>query len=113
MKRYIRASTIPDDIIKTAISYASSGDKGTIIDRDNHRIDFVCSKGVSESFIMEEGMLGDWYAKNGFDVSFDVKDVPYDTKARTKEGYRFGALGSNIPSHTAYLRNRLVMTITW
>jgi len=113
MKRYVRTNTIPDDIIKTAIAYADNGDKGTIVDKVNHRIEFVCCKGASESLLMTEGMLGDWYVKNGFNVSFEIKDVPYDTKARLRSGCRFGALGSNVPSHTAYLRNRTVMTITW
>jgi hypothetical protein len=60
MKRYIRATTISEDIIETAISYASSGDKGTIIDRANHKINFVCGKGVSESLLISN----DYYLVN-------------------------------------------------
>ena len=114
MKRYIRATTIPDDVVKQARDYLEgSGDKGSIIDIPNHRMEIVWYKGATEDKIMEEGCMGDWLKQRGFNLSFEVKDVPYTTQSRTREGCRFGALGSNIPAHTAYLRNRLVMTVTW
>ena len=53
-------------------------------------------------------MLGRWFADNGFDVSFEKRDVEYTTKGdfnvRSMIRYR---------GRTAYLRNRLVMTATW
>lgn len=81
------------------------------IDEENHVITFPFSSGrtlddVPE--IMSDGCVGKWYADNGFSISFEVRDVEYTTKpifnTRSMTGYR---------GHTAFLRNRLVATITW
>ena len=109
MKRYIRATTIPDDVVKQAISYLEgSGDKGSVFDIPNHRMEIVWYKGATEDKIMEEGCMGDWLRQRGFNLSFEVKDVPYTTKP-TYDAHS----ATNYRGHTAYLRNRLVMTVTW
>lgn len=109
MKRYIRAADIPDDVVNHARDLLESrADKGSTIDIPNHRMEIVWFKGATESGLMEEGMMGDWLKQHGFDLSFEIKDVEYTTKGtfnpRSMSKYR---------GHTAYLRNRLVMTVTW
>ena len=96
------------DILKRAFEYAGGGDKGTTIDRENQVITYVCCKGATQRMLTEEGMLGDWFIKNGFNVDFEVRDVEYVTKGT----FDYHSV-TNYRGHKAYLRNRTVMTITW
>ena len=96
------------EILERAFEFAEGGDKGTTIDKVNRVITYVCGKNVTASMLMEEGMLGDWFIKNGFKVAFERRDVEYTTKptfdCHSCTTYR---------GHKAYLRDRIVMTITW
>lgn len=94
--------------LKKAFEYAEGGEKGTTIDKENHIITFVCCKGATRTMLTEEGMLGDWFIKNGFGVTFEQRDVEYMTKG-TFDCHSC----TNYRGHKAYLRNRIVMTITW
>lgn len=111
MKRYIKTSEIPFDIIHQAEEQArSSGDsKGTIIDIPNHTIVIVFGLGVTEEMLREPGMLADWYIDHGFNVDIEVKDVDYITKGTLN--YRSMTLENAGNKRT--LRNRTVMTVTW
>ena len=107
MKRYIKCAEIPKSTLLQAIDFAE-GFKGSVVDLENHTIMIPFYSSSTESELMSEGMLGRWFADNGFDVSFEKRDVEYTTKgdfnARSMTRYR---------GRTAYLRNRLVMTATW
>ena len=97
-----------DEILKKAFELAENGDKGTVIDRENKIITLVCCKGATERMLMEEGMLGHWLVMHGFALRLERRDVEYMTKGtfdcHSCTSYR---------GHKAYLRNRVVMTITW
>lgn len=81
----------------------------TDIDLENHKIVVPFSKGTTEEDLMQEGMLGYWFVNHGFNVFFEYGDYEYTTKP-TWTNYK----GWNRASgHTAYLRNRTIMTITW
>lgn len=89
-------------ILHLAIEYASRF-KGYFVDTDKHIITFPFPSGKNTDDIpglMQPGSLCNWYADNGFNVSFTEKDVEYTIKAGTI-------------NKQAYLRNRLVATITW
>lgn len=107
MKRYIKSSTISDDILNQVVNFVE-GFKGSTVDLSNHVIMIPFRSDATIDEIMSEGMLGDWFVSNGFDVSFEVKDVQYITKgefnARSMTKYK---------GRVAYLRDRLVMTVTW
>ena len=107
MKRYIKCAEIPKSTLLQAIDFAE-GFKGSVVDTENHIIMIPFYSSSTESELMSEGMLGRWFADNGFDVSFEKRDVEYTTKgdfnARSMIRYK---------GRTAYLRNRLVMTATW
>lgn len=110
MKRYIRASEIPTDVLNQAVYHAkSSGDRGTIIDLDNHLMVIPFSSGTTKEDLFEEGMLGDWFIQNGFKVDTEVRDFEYSTKGtfnpRSMTRYNAG--------NKRYLKNRVVLTITW
>ena len=99
-----------ESIILLAINYAEKF-KGYTINTDKKIITIPFSAGRSKDDIqelMQPGSLCNWYVENGFNVSFEVRDVEYTTKpifnTRSMTGYR---------GHTAFLRNRLVATITW
>lgn len=99
-----------DRNLSIACNYATFY-KGYTIDIENHIITIPFSKDHTENdipYIMQEGSIGKWYVDNGFNVSFEVRDVEYITKpifeARSMTSYK---------GHKAYLRNRLVATITW
>lgn len=107
MKRYIRCTEIPQSILQQAIEFAE-GFKGSTVDLANHRITIPFGSDSTVDFLMDDGMLGRWFADNGFDISFEKRDVEYTTKGdfnvRSMIKYK---------GRTAYLRNRLVMTATW
>ena len=107
MKRYVKANTISKDILQKAIGFAESN-KRSKIDLQNHIIQIPASAGVTEDLLMEDGMLGKWFVDNGFDVSFEVGDFEYTTKGEFNVRSMRKSRG-----HTAYLRNRTIMTITW
>ena len=94
--------------LELAFEFVVGGDKGTTIDRENRAITYVCHKGVDKDMLMQEGMLGDWFIKHGFNIDFEVRDVEYITKGT----FDYHSL-TNYRGHKAYLRNRTVMTITW
>lgn len=97
-------------VLELAIKYASNF-KGSFADTENHIITVPFSAGRTKDDIpelMQSGSLCNWYIENGFNLSFEVRDVEYTTKptfnTRSMTSYR---------GHTAFLRNRLVATITW
>lgn len=107
MKRYIKSSTISKSIVDQAVEFAE-GFKGSTVDLDNHIITIPFGSDSTVDFVMDDGMLGKWFEDNGFDISFEKRDVEYMTKGefnpRSMTKYK---------GRTAYLRNRLVMTATW
>lgn len=108
MKKYIRANSIPNSVLDQAVKFAEDH-KGGTVDLDNHIMTIPLSSGSVEDDLMSEGMLGRWYEDNGFTVSFSTGDVEYITQPKWTN-YR----GWNQQSgHKAYLRNRLIMTVTW
>ena len=106
MKRYIRCS-VSKDIITKAVEFAEDF-KGATIDLENHMITIPFASGVTEELVMEPGMLGDQFVQNGFDASFEINDVEYETKPEMN--YRSM---TRTKGHKAYLRNRLIGTFTW
>ena len=107
MKRYIRSS-VNSDMIAKAIDFAKDF-KGAIIDSDNKHIEIPFSSSSTEEDLMSEGMLGRWFADNGFDIHFEKKDVEYITQ----DTWRNARGWNREKGHTAYLRNRLVGIIEW
>ena len=107
MKLYIRSSISPD-IISQAENLIKSL-KGSYVDRENHEIVVVFPPHATKEQVMDEGMLGKWFVDHGFDVSFEVKDVEYQTQG---EWTNYRGWVREKP-HTAYLRNRLVLTARW
>ena len=109
MKRYIRSS---DDIsyalLKQAMDMVKCFDH-TEYDIANHRIVVPLSPRTTQDDIMQEGMLGKWFVDNGFELSFTTGDFEYLTKGtlNTRAMRREGA------GNKRYLRNRIIMTITW
>ena len=96
--------------LSLAIEYAKKFRCNTI-DIEKHIITIPFSPSVNESAIpvLMSGIgIGKWYADNGFNISFETRDVEYMTKpifeTRSMTSYK---------GHKAYLRNRLVATITW
>lgn len=77
-------------------------------DIDNHKIIIPFPSGVTEQDLMEPGMLGEWFKTKGFDISFRKGDMEYQTKGNFNTASMRKEKG-----HTAYLRNRLIMTVTW
>lgn len=71
--------------------------KHAVIDIENNKMVLPMPKGITEAEMMEDGMMGKWFADNGFTISFKICDFAYQPRYR----------------HTSYLRNRLVMTVTW
>lgn len=99
--------SVSQQAIDQAIKFAN-GFKGSVVDLNNHTIIIPFSKDSTEEDLMSDGMLGKWFVDNGFDVSFEKKDVEYTTKDK------FSTRSMNrTKGHSAYLRNRLVATITW
>jgi len=97
-----------DEVLKRAFEYAKCGDKGTTIDRENHVIVYVLCKGATIDGLCDEGGLAHWFLINGFGVRLEVKDVEYTTKG-TYDSHSC----TSYRGHKAYLRDRIVMTITW
>ena len=83
--------------------------KGVSIDIENKVIVVPFSSDMSEEVLMGKGMIGEWFEQNGFNISFERRDVEYTTKPRwiNRKGM------SMSDGHKAFLRNRLVMTATW
>ena len=101
-------AVLTDETLKRAFAFAEGGDKGTTIDKVNRVITYVCDKHVTVSMLMDDEMLGDWFVKNGFKVAFERRDVEYITKG-TYDSHSC----TSYRGHKAYLRDRIVMTITW
>lgn len=106
MKKYIRCS-ISNDVLKQAIAFAEDF-KGHNIDLDNHIITIPFSSTSTEELPMSDGMLGRWFQENGFDISFHRGDVEYTTNGNFNVRSMRKERG-----RTAYLRNRLIATVTW
>lgn len=87
----------------------AEGFKGATVDLENHVIIIPLYSNSTEEELMSDGMLGAWFRDNGFDVSFSRGDVEYQTKPQWTN-YR-GMQRSK--GHTAYLRNRLILTARW
>lgn len=97
-----------ENTIQLAIEYASKF-KGYTIDIENHIITFPFSAGRTMDDISELMEYGcKWYVDNGFEISFEIRDVEYMTKPTVSSR----SLIYNKP-RKAFLRNRLVATITW
>jgi hypothetical protein len=107
MKRYIRCTEIPKSTLDQAVEFAE-GFKGSTVDLANHRIVIPFGPDSTVEFVMDDGMLGKWFADNGFDISFEKRDVQYLTKGEFNTRSMIKYKG-----RPAYLRNRLVMTATW
>ena len=105
--KIIKENHIPENIIRKAVEFVEKL-KGSTGDLDNHVITIVFPSGVTKEEIMQEGMLGNWFVKNGFNVSCEVKDVEYMTKGDTDWKRLYKAKGNK-----AWLRNRTVATVTW
>jgi len=82
--------------------------KGATFDDENHKIIIPFPKGTTEEELMSDGMLGKWFVDNGFDISFETGDYEYATKGefnpRSMTKYK---------GRQAFLRDRLIATITW
>ena len=109
MKRWIHSSTeISPDILWQAQEFAK-GRKGAKVDLENHEIVIPFDKNSTEEEIFNEMGLGTWFQNNGFDVKLERKDVEYTTKGEWLN-YRGWQRSKG---HTANLRDRLVLTVTW
>ncbi len=109
MKRYVRSSeTLSSTVLHQAIDMIKCFDH-TEYDVDNHRIVVPLSPGVTEDELMQDGMLGKWFVDHGFNLSFTVGNFEYTTKGT----FNSRAMRRENAGNTRYLRNRLIMTITW
>ena len=100
-------SNLPDEVIKKAVDFAKDR-KGSKIDLDNHVIVIPFSKDITEDDLMSDGMLGKWFTDNGFKIEFSRGDVDYTTQDK------FNSRSMNrTRGQKAYLRDRLIGTITW
>ena len=79
------------------------------VDLDNKQMIIPFDKGITEEDVMSECGLGQWFVDNGFDISFVVGDYEYTTKAKFIN-YRGLVMDKG---HKAFLRNRLIATVTW
>lgn len=105
MKRLIYSSNrIEDNLF--AIESQLKGLKYNI-SPDKDEIEIAMPPGAREDELMQEPMLGKWFADRGFDVSFRKGDFEYQTKP---DWINYKAIRRSKP-HTAYLRNRLIMMI--
>ena len=95
-------------ILNKAIYHAEEI-KHSKIDTENHIIEIPFGSSVTKEDLLSEGMLGEWYKNNGFDISFRKGDYEYQTKGNWLN-YR---ARTRSKGHTAYLRNRLILTVTW
>lgn len=95
------------EIINKAVYHAECI-KHSKIDTENHIIEIPFGYSDKEETLMEEGMIGKWFADNGFNVSFRKGDYEYQTKGEFNSIAMLKTKG-----HTAYLRNRLILTATW
>lgn len=107
MKRYIKSSTIPETTLNQAIKFAE-GIKHSTVDLNNHIIIIPFGSTSTEDILMSEGMLGKWFADNGFDIKFSRGDYEYQTQGE----FNHRSL-TKYKGHKAFLRNRLIATITW
>ena len=108
MKRYIKSTTeISDATLQQAVAMVKSN-RQAVVDLANHSIIVPCSSGVTEEDLMSEGMMGRWFEDHGFDVSFSTGDFEYTTKDQFNPRSMSRSSG-----HKSYLRNRLIMKITW
>ena len=96
------------EVIEQAVEFAK-GFKGNRIDTEEHMIIIPFGKDTTEEEVMGEGMLGKWFADNGFDITFSTGDIEYMTKG----GWMNYSGWVKESGHKAYLRNRLIATITW
>ena len=110
MKRYIKFTTsnIRLSDIRSELEPLLKSRKYYNLDYDNNVLEIPLSTGITEEEMLEPGMLGDWFKQKGFNVSFHTGDFEYTTKP-TWINYR-GSVQSK--GHTAFLRNRLIMTVT-
>ena len=105
------AGEVTQQDIEQAIKFAES-DKGhthPLIDLENRIIKIPFGSSTTEADLMSEGMLGDWFKNHGFNVSFEKGDYEYTTQG---EWINRRAWTRTAPKK-AYLRNRLIMVITW
>lgn len=87
----------------------SSYKKQFTYDEQARRIRVVMPKNIEESDIMDDGMIGSWLVEHGFEVSFEKGDWEYTTNPTVINSR--GMYSQK--GHKAYLRNRVIMTITW
>lgn len=99
---------ITKEILKQAIAFAESN-KRSFIDLDNHVIVIPLDRGLSKAVYMQEGMLGDWFEKNGFSISWSHGDYEYNTQSDWRNSYGW----NRSSGHKAILRDRDIATITW
>ena len=82
--------------------------KGATFDDKNHKIVIPFPKGTTEEELMSDGMLGKWFVDNGFDISFETGDYEYTTKGEFNTRSMIKYKGRQ-----AFLRDRLIATVTW
>lgn len=104
MIRVLESNDLPVD---QAVKFAKDH-KGSTIDLNNHKIVIPFSKDSTEEDLMSEGMLGKWFIDNGFNIEFTRGDMEYNTQDK------FNSRSMNrTRGQKAYLRDRLIGTITW
>ena len=109
MKRWIHAASEITPQVLSEVEDQIKSLRGSYIDRDNHVVVVPFPKGFTEEEVMQEGMLGDWFVKKGFQASFEQGDHEYITQPEWIN-YR-GSVRSK--GHKAYLRDRLIGKFTW
>lgn len=108
MKRCIVAATVSEDSIRELLRYANDF-KQSIIDRDHNKVVIPLDKGMSQENMMSDWGMGTKLVNEGFNVSFEQGDFEYVSKATY---YSFGGGLNRVPKKS-YLRNRVIMTVTW
>ena len=106
MKIYLKAnSDISKDSLLEAMRFANQY-KRSIIDKSNHIIIVPLNPGSREDDLMNpNGGWGAYLQSLGFNIAIERGDFEYETFDNRQCGFT--------NSNKRYLRNRLIMTITW
>ena len=107
--------SVTESDIAYAVEWAKTAYKKSKIDLDNKKIVIPLSgipKGESfeeiEDEIMSEGYIGHKLEEMGFNVSLSLGDFEYTTNGEFNPRSMIKYKG-----HKSYLRNRVIMTVTW
>lgn len=104
MKRCIKCTTVTNDAIWEAERFANQY-KHSIIDLQNHSIIVPLGTGSRESDLMSPTGWGKYLQNLGFNVSLKRGDFEYETQDNRSCGFT--------DFNKRYLRNRLIVSITW